>query len=194
MQHVHHHNFRRSGQRGCQCRVDAGRAVGRGLSALPSEEWHGVLFGNGHSNDESDEDDCIQVSAHRAAIGWAIFLQAGKLAATIIAWIAIQKAKGLFANANECTDAISASMGFADINSAVNTANDNTIGNWVLEALLLVYNIYSICTARAFNEDEVLDQAATDLAEAEAEDKESAVMEMGDNDEYKAQVESGGPI
>ena len=132
------------------CSLIGGFIIGIGIVIV---DYYGM-------DDDSEEDDCRQRNCHRVGISYDTLLKIGKVTATAIAWVAIQKAGGIFENSADCTDAISATQGFSDIDDAIKTCRTNTIQNWCIEAVMFAVAIYSFYTQRAFNADQALDEAS----------------------------------
>jgi hypothetical protein len=104
-------------------------------------------------DDDSEEDDFWQNCAHRIAYTWAIFMKLGTLIAICIAFVADQKAIGVFGNSADCTDAISAEQGFSEINGVVESVHTNVSINMSIECIMILFTCYSIYSVKAFSEE-----------------------------------------
>jgi len=98
---------------------------------------------------------CHQIWMHRCVTIVGLGFIIGKIVTITLAYLHVLAAEGVFVNADKCTDSVSATMGFEEISSTIHSVKSNTILNYIIEIVLIAYDIYSVITARAFKEDDL---------------------------------------
>ena len=128
-------------------------------------------------DDFSATDDEEQIQYARVNYGFDVIMKIAKISCIIVSALAVNKAGDAFRNAQECTDKISASQGFATLDASIKEIEENMVANICIEVLMAVILVVSIYSATAFNDYDVDEELRRKL-EREAQEREAQATQQ----------------